>query len=174
MSKVLGLDVGSNSIGWAIIDLEEKKILDAGVRIFQEGVDRTAMGSELSKNATRRSARQSRRMNARWKARRNKLIYILTELGFYPETENEAKGYFKIDPYQVRAEGLDRKLKPFEFGRALYHINQRRGFKSNRKTAKKEEGAIFKGSQGKIGITDTQKAIEIGGFRTLGGISPQS
>ena len=34
MAKILGLDLGTNSIGWAVVDDSEKKILDAGIRIF--------------------------------------------------------------------------------------------------------------------------------------------
>ena len=53
MSKILGLDLGTNSIGWAIIDDGAKKIIDCGVRIFPEGVNRDTKGAEVSKNETR-------------------------------------------------------------------------------------------------------------------------
>lgn len=54
----LGLDIGSRSIGWAVVDSGEKpKIIDMGVRVFPEGVDRDTKGLEKSKNATRREAR---------------------------------------------------------------------------------------------------------------------
>ena len=57
MSRNLGLDLGTNSIGWALLDTEKHKVIDAGVRIFQEGVDRDTKGAEVSKNETRRNAR---------------------------------------------------------------------------------------------------------------------
>ncbi|WP_298117488.1 hypothetical protein [Flavobacterium sp.] len=35
MSKILGLDFGSNSIGWAIIDSEAKSLLNFGMRVLK-------------------------------------------------------------------------------------------------------------------------------------------
>ncbi len=55
-----------------------------------------------------------------------------------------------------------------QFGRVLLHINKRRGFLSNRKTDTKDDTKIFKGSEDKIGITETQEAIGEDGFKTLG------
>ena len=37
MGKILGLDLGSNSIGWAVVDKDNRKVCRTGVRIFQEG-----------------------------------------------------------------------------------------------------------------------------------------
>jgi len=52
MSKILGLDLGTNSIGWAVVDDEQNKILGSGVRIFPEGVINIGQGEqEESKNA---------------------------------------------------------------------------------------------------------------------------
>ena len=57
----LGLDIGSNSIGWVLLNTDGKPaIIDIGVRVFPEGVDRDTKGLEKSKNATRREARGSR------------------------------------------------------------------------------------------------------------------
>jgi CRISPR-associated endonuclease Csn1 len=50
MTKILGLDLGTNSIGWAVVDKENQKILDAGVRIFQEGVVKETIGIGRSGN----------------------------------------------------------------------------------------------------------------------------
>ena len=36
MAKILGLDLGTNSIGWAVVETTENKILDTGIRIFSE------------------------------------------------------------------------------------------------------------------------------------------
>ena len=57
---------------------------------------------------------------------------------FFPQDEIARKALEKTDPFALRAKGLDQALLPEEFARALFHINQRRGFKSNRKTDKKE------------------------------------
>jgi len=165
MPKILGLDLGTNSIGWALIDDRQNKIIDSGVRIFQEGINRNTTGSEVSKNKDRRDARGARRMNARYKMRRDMLIEALQELNMFPQ--DGADHFFQIDPYQTRAKGLDEKLSLFELGRALFHLNQRRGFKSNRKTTSKEDGTIFKGSDDKIGIDEARKELKEH-FRTLG------
>jgi CRISPR-associated endonuclease Csn1 len=42
MAKILGLDLGTNSIGWAVVEKEngeDFELIDKGVRIFQEGVN---------------------------------------------------------------------------------------------------------------------------------------
>ena len=72
-SIVLGLDVGSNSIGWALIDEAEQRIIATGVRIFPEGVNRDAKEAEVSKNEARRTARMARRQAARRAGRTRRL-----------------------------------------------------------------------------------------------------
>lgn len=91
MKKILGLDLGTNSIGWALVeqDLENKqgKILGMGSRIIPMGTDKQdyEKGVGITKNADRRTKRTIRKMNKRYKLRRNKLLYILHELGMLPE-----------------------------------------------------------------------------------------
>ena len=53
-----------------------------------------------------------------------------------PEDAAERKRLEKQDPYELRARALDEPLQPYQLGRALFHLNQRRGFKSNRKAEK--------------------------------------
>ncbi|MFA4907517.1 MAG: type II CRISPR RNA-guided endonuclease Cas9 [archaeon] len=168
MSKILGLDLGTNSIGWAFIDSESKKIIGTGVRIFPEGLNRTPSGSEESKNAQRRTARGMRRRLDRYQMRRSTLQEYLKKQSFYPKEKVEEDLFFKMDPYEIRKKGLDEKLSLYEIGRSIFHINQRRGFKSNRKTAGKDDNKIFKGYSEITGITETEQAIKEGGFRTLG------
>jgi CRISPR-associated endonuclease Csn1 len=163
-SSTLGLDIGSNSIGWALLQGGKKpSIVDAGVRVFPEGVDRDNKGLEKSKNATRREARGSRKTRYRRNLRRDQLVKTLKSTGLLPEENIELRKLFRKSPYKLRARGLDNKLELYEFGRALFHINQRRGFKSNRKTTKpKEEGQIDKEAN------ELQARIEKEGYRTLG------
>lgn len=160
----LGLDIGSNSIGWALIQDDTKKsILDIGVRVFPEGVDRDTKGLEKSKNATRREARGARRTHQRRNLRKQQLINILQKAVLLPESESELNHLFQKNPYELRKAGLDDKLQPYEFGRVLYHLSQRRGFKSNRKSGKaKEEGVIQKGAN------ELQKKIDESDCRTIG------
>ncbi len=167
MSRILGLDLGPNSIGWALI--ENKEIINSGVRIFQEGINRNTTGSEVSKNKDRRDARGARRRNSRYKMRRDLLVKILKKHNLFPVTETDYVDYFKDnDPYELRNKGLSEKLELYELGRALFHINQRRGFKSNRKTASKEDGAIFKGSGHVHGIDEAKEKMKDNKYQTLG------
>ncbi len=179
MSRILGLDLGPNSIGWTIIDDDREEIVGAGVRVFQEGVAKINQGDrEEPWNKQRRDARGVRRNNARYRRRRNRLKAALVAHGLMPDTRDAQNEFFKIDPYEARLKGLGEKLSLHELGRALYHLNQRRGFRSNRKTDTSEDTKIFKGTEGKTGITATEGAIAASGSRTLGeylaGIDPHN
>ncbi|MBI4177949.1 type II CRISPR RNA-guided endonuclease Cas9 [bacterium] len=163
MAYILGLDLGTNSIGWACIDPGAKKVLGAGTRIFQEGVNRDTKGKEVSKNETRRMERQSRRQHSRKSQRRDYLKDCLRQNGMFPAKPEEEAAFFKLDPYALRKRGLDEKLTKLEFGRAIYHLNQRRGFKSGRKSEKgKDDGKV------KEAITLLQNKINEANCRTLG------
>jgi len=172
-SYTLGLDIGSNSIGWALVETKKKpSIVSIGVRVFPEGVDRDTKGLEKSKNATRREARGARRTHQRRNLRKEQLLKTLQKVGFLPTSESELRSLFHTNPYGLRKKGLDEKLERYEFGRVLYHINQRRGFKSNRKSGEpKEEGKVKKEAG------ELQKMIEKAGCRTIGeyfaGLNPE-
>jgi CRISPR-associated endonuclease Csn1 len=161
MSKVLGLDLGTNSIGWALIDEIENKILGTGVRIFKEGINRDTKGGEISKNETRRNARQSRRQLFRVKLRKKKLINILVQYGMCPVSPEDFHEWFCLNPYECRAKAVETNISLLQVGRIFYHFAQHRGFKSNRKSAAKEDTTIYKGDvkTGKIGIDDTNKQL---------------
>ena len=174
MSVVLGLDLGPNSIGWALIDEEKQSIIGTGARIFQEGVNSLNTGKEESKNATRRAKREIRVQNRRRRMRKKKLIPFLKKVNLMPK-ENEEE-FFKINPYEVRKKALYKQLSNFELGRAFYHLNQRRGFKSNRKTEVLAESAKDKDKEKETGkvktaISDLQKEIQGGRLQNTWRIS---
>lgn len=164
MGNVLGIDVGTNSIGWALIE-DGKRIIDMGVRIFPVGVkedDYAKSGSEKSKNATRRDARHARRTYDRYRQRRQRLEKVLRENGmmFDKTTSLPAK-----ELYGLRRKGLDERLEKVEFGRILFLLNQRRGFKSNRKGQSKDEGE----DKGLLGeMNSFQQKLKDEGYRTPG------
>ncbi len=135
----LGLDVGPNSIGWAVLNQGRGKILAAGVRVFPEGVDRDQQGGEKSKSQSRRDARGMRRQIRRRAQRRRLLREALTAAGLLPGDPEEFKRLLKCDPYELRRRALYERLGPYEIGRALLHLAQRRGFLTNRKTDKPNE-----------------------------------
>jgi CRISPR/Cas system Type II protein with McrA/HNH and RuvC-like nuclease domain len=87
MKKVLGLDLGTNSIGWAVVDKDDQKILGMGSRIIPMGSDKQdyEKGVGITKNATRREKRTARKGNKRYKMRRNKMLYVLHTLGMLPD-----------------------------------------------------------------------------------------
>lgn len=137
----LALDLGSTSLGWAMIRLNQDAapapiaVIKAGVRIFSDGRN-PKDGSSLA--VTRREARAMRRRRDRLLKRKARMTHGLIEHGFFPVDEAERKALVTLNPYALRAKGLDEALTPAEFARALFHINQRRGFKSNRKTDRKD------------------------------------
>ena len=162
----LGLDLGTNSIGWAAVSLDDNGepcgVLDMGVRIFPDGRDEQ---SKTSNAAARRVARGQRRRRDRYKQRRNKLIDALVEFGLMPWSEEQRKEMQQLDPYDLRRRALDQALEPFELGRALFHLDQRRGFKSNRKA---DGGDAAEGKSLSDRIGDLRRSIEESGARTLG------
>ena len=134
MKYRLGLDLGTNSLGWAAVNLDEENkpsgILDMGARIFPDGrnpKDKSSLATQ------RRVPRGSRRRRDRYLERRDDLMGTLIACGLMPAGEDERKQIERLDPYGLRARALDHAVSPHELGRALFHLNQRRGFKSNRK-----------------------------------------
>jgi len=139
--KTLGLDLGPNSIGWAVVEDNSDgsgRLIDAGVRVFPEGVDAFDTGKESSRNEQRRTARMMRRQIRR-RARRRKVVEAaLVEARLLPDNEAGRKAILATDPYPLRARGVTEKLDPFEIGRVFYHLNQRRGFLSLKKVSKEK------------------------------------
>jgi len=129
----LGLDLGPNSIGWALVDESQGAIVDLGVRVFPEGVDNFDSSKEVSRNEARRTARAMRRQIQRRSRRKRLLRGALVEAGLLPADPAEQQALLARNPYQLRAEALTRKLTPHELGRVMLHLGARRGFLSNRK-----------------------------------------
>jgi len=136
MTTTLGLDLGPSSIGWALIDEESKTIIAAGSRVFPEGVDNFDTKKEKSRNEDRRIARGMRRQIARRAQRKAMLREALIRCGVFPKDAAEQQRVLAEDPYLLRARGVDPaapSLTSHQIGRCLLHLNQRRGFLSNRK-----------------------------------------
>lgn len=130
MQRIFGLDIGTTSIGFAVIDFDKEReageILRLGVRIFPEARD--ADGTPL--NQQRRQKRQLRRQIRRRRQRRRLLNEILSAAGLLPSFGSpEWPIVMKADPYALRARALAEAVTPHELGRALYHLAHRRHFK---------------------------------------------
>ena len=150
MQKIFGLDIGTTSIGFAVIEHDDEgqgRIRRLGVRIFPEARD--PKGIPL--NQQRRQARMRRRQLRRGRQRRRDIGAVLHEAGFLPafdaSPQSEWRELMKRDPYDLRARGLDEAetLTPYEFGRALYHLAKRRHFKArdleeDEGSSKREDG----------------------------------
>lgn len=174
MSKTLGLDLGTNSIGWAIVEDggNEHKLIDRGVYIFSEGV-KIEKGVESSKAAERTGFRLARRQKFRRRLRKYETLKVLIENNMCPLTIEDLEKWAKYkkrekreypknkefldwlktdeatnkNPYYFRSMSVKNKLPLYDVGRALYHIAQRRGYKSNRLETTKEndDGKVASG-----------------------------
>lgn len=135
-----GFDLGTNSLGWSVIELDDHgdpaRIVAAGSRIFTDGRDPKS-GASLA--VDRRDARAMRRRRDRFKQRQRALLKHLTSDGLFPADPAERKALEGLDPFELRARALDEKLPLHHIGRAVFHLNQRRGFKSNRKADRKAD-----------------------------------
>lgn len=181
--KKLGLDLGSSSIGWAI--REDNKIEKRGVITFQSGMMKGQSGGYTSPTRERREARSKRRLLQARKYRKCELLKILiseyvplniTELEIwfkyqkgqirrFPENKDFLKwlacdfsyenGLKYNNPYELRVRAIDHKLSKHEFGRALYHLVQRRGYKKIGETDKETKKQIER--RGESGF---QKALD--------------
>ena len=162
----LGLDVGTNSIGWAAVELDDDDnpcgILRMGVRYFPDG--RARSRDKQSNAVKRRAARGQRRNRDRYLKRRDDLMRALIQFGLMPHDERARKALEQRDPYAIRARALDDRLEPHELGRAIFHLNQRRGFKSNRKAEKPDSktGPI------RTAVKELSQQISVSNARTLG------
>ncbi|VAV94952.1 CRISPR-associated endonuclease Cas9, partial [hydrothermal vent metagenome] len=162
----LALDMGTNSLGWAAFALgstgEVENLMESGVRIFSDGREPSSkdrVGESLA--VERRLARGARRNRDRRLRRKRQLIDRLVRFGLMPEDIEERKSLENLDPYELRAAAVERPLSAHELGRALFHIGQRRGFLSNRKSDGDDE------ESGKIKPKISELRAELGD-RTLG------
>lgn len=138
----LGLDLGTNSIGWTMLDLSPQgnpiAIRRMGSRIFSDGRDPKS-GQSLA--ISRTSVRGQRTRRDRAKRRRDSLIDLLRRFGLLPTDQETARNLAAHNPYDLRARAATQAIDPFLLGRALMHLAKRRGFHSNRRTpAKDAEG----------------------------------
>lgn len=192
MDRILGIDTGTNSLGWAVIDKGEEitTLVAKGTNIFTEGV-KIEKGIESSRAAERTEHRSVRKQYWRRKIRKIRLLSILSANHLCPPLDKESLRQWRlkkvypvnesfmewqrtedklnINPYRYRYICLTQKLdltdltQRYILGRALYHLNQRRGFLSNRKENTKEsEGAV------KDGISTLSKNMKDNGCDYLG------
>ncbi len=155
MKKILGLDLGTTSIGWAFVheaenDSEISKIIKSGVRIVPLTTDEIgdfSKGNTISTNANRTLARGARRSLQRFKLRRKALLEIfktnkLVDSNFkYAEVGENST----FSSYALRAKAAESEISMDELLKVLLMINKKRGYKSSRKAKTEEEGFAIDG-----------------------------
>ncbi|MDY6372624.1 MAG: HNH endonuclease domain-containing protein [Bacteroidales bacterium] len=115
--KTLGLDLGTNSIGWAVVDHEKKQIEAAGSRIIPMDAGRLGdfkNGNSVSFTAERTQYRGMRRLRGRYLLRRERLLRVLRIMGMLPEHfASQLDRYGKLpvgkEPKLAWREGTDGK-----------------------------------------------------------------
>lgn len=143
MKHILGLDLGTNSIGWALVkerenENEQSSITRLGVREIYLTADEQSnfeKGKPITTNADRTLKRSMRRNLQRYKLRRENLISVLKENGFITDDTllNEHGNRTTFETYRLRAKAATEEISLEELARVLLMINKKRGYKSNRK-----------------------------------------
>lgn len=177
MKKVLGLDLGTTSIGWALVNQaedasEKSSIIRAGVRVNPLSVDEKdsfEKGKAITTNADRTLKRGMRRNLQRYKLRRTHLRETLIAMGWIPSSGfrySEEGPNSTYSTYRLRAKAATEEISLAELSRVLLMINKKRGYKSSRKTDSTEEGNLIDGmSVAKAlyerGLTPAQYSLEL-------------
>lgn len=153
MKRILGLDLGTTSIGWAYVheaenEKEESGIIRTGVRVVPLSSDEEnnfENGRSITLNADRTEKRQARRNRFRYQLRRDQLIKVLQDINFlnYNSKLTETGHDTTFETHRLRAKAVTEKLGKEEFARVLLAINKKRGYKSNRKSNNREDGNII-------------------------------
>ena len=164
MAFVLGLDGGIASVGWALIDdhPETGRIINAGSWCF----DAPETDKERKTlNAIRREKRGQRRVIRRRRQRMAGLRQLFVQHGLLSEAGRDALRHRPgLDPWQLRADALQRLLTGAELAISLGHIARHRGFRSN---SKRDQGQNAAAESSKMLKAVTETADRLGG-RTIG------
>lgn len=155
--RILGLDLGTTSIGWALVDeavnpKETSKIVKIGVRVnplTTDEKDNFAKGADITTNAYRTLKRSMRRNLQRYKLRREALITILKQQGWIDDATILAENgnHTTFQTWNLRAKAATEAISLSELARVLLMINKKRGYKSSRKAKSADEGEIIDGMQ---------------------------
>ncbi len=157
MKRILGLDLGTASIGWALVNEaehpdEKSNVIKLGVRVNPISVDELSnfeKGKSITTNADRTLKRSMRRNLQRYKLRRANLIAILKEYGIINnDTKLTEDGSFTtLQTYKLRSTAAVEKISLEDFAKVLLMINKKRGYKSSRKVKNQEEGKLIDGME---------------------------
>jgi len=161
----IGLDIGISSVGWAAVALDGEDrpcgIIGMGSRIF-DAAEQPKTGDSLA--APRREARSARRRLRRRRHRKERIRALILREGLLDEAQLAALFDGKLeDIYALRVRALDETVTAEELARIMLHLAQRRGFRSNRKTAaSKEDGELL------AAVSVNRARMQENGYRTAG------
>ncbi len=155
MKRILGLDLGTTSVGWAVVDQaendkEKSQIIKLGVRIVPldtQEKDDFEKGKSITTTADRNKKHGMRINLQRYKQRRAHLVQLLKREGFITDESllYEDGNNTTFETYRLRAKAATDEITLEQLARVLLMINKKRGYKSNRKVDKKEEGQLIDG-----------------------------
>src|SRR5574344_631883 len=155
MKKILGLDLGTSSIGWAVVNEsenvgEKSSIVKLGVRVVPLTVDEQndfEKGKSITTNADRTLKRSMRRNLQLYKLRRENLIEVLKTHNIISDDTvlYESGNATTFQTYRLRAKAATEMISLDEFARVLLMINKKRGYKSSRKINNSDEGSLIDG-----------------------------
>ncbi|MBE6304987.1 MAG: type II CRISPR RNA-guided endonuclease Cas9 [Bacteroidales bacterium] len=155
MKKILGLDLGVNSIGWAVVneaetETEKSSITKVGVRgnlLSSDEVKNFNDGKSITTNADRTLKRSMRRNLQRYKLRRAELLRILKDNDIITDSSllSENGNFTTFETYRLRAKAVTERISLEQFARVLLMINKKRGYKSSRKAKGDEDGNLIDG-----------------------------
>lgn len=154
MKNVLGLDLGTTSIGFAHViegaTPEQSKIIQIGVRVNPLTTDEQTnfeKGKPVSVNADRTLKRGARRCLDRYQLRRANLISVLREAGLISADSILAEDgkQSTFETWYLRAKAVGAKVEKEQLARVFLAINKKRGYKSSRKAKNEEEGQAIDG-----------------------------
>ncbi len=166
MKYAIGLDIGIESVGYAVLELDSHdqpfRIERLGSRVFDRA-EHPKDGSSLA--APRREARGARRRLRRHRHRLERIRGLILSAGILGSEELETlyEGQLE-DIYALRTKALDEQVSREAFARILIHLAQRRGYRSNRKSDATDE------ESGKLlaAVSENKKRCEEKGYRTVG------
>src|SRR5690606_4662299 len=155
MKRILGLDLGTTSIGFAYVkeaenSLEQSSVEKIGVRVNPLTTDEQTnfeKGKPLTTNADRTLKRGARRNLDRYQLRRENLIEVLRKENIISKDSLLAEDGKATthETWRLRSKAVSRKIEKEELARVLLAINKKRGYKSSRKTKDEDEGYAIDG-----------------------------
>ena len=157
---IFGFDIGIASVGWCV--LGEKRIVDLGVRCFDKA-ETAKEGKSL--NLARRTARLMRRRLRRRAWRLTKLARLLKHERLINSIQVLRQPATK-SLWQLRIDGLDRKLSAEEWARVLFHLCKHRGFYWVSRAEEKKAEEDGEGGKVKKGLQDTKRRMSEKKYRS--------